>query len=203
MYNLNDNVMKKLGLIVVSLMILPAFAFSQESQTKDDKSTSVTSSQSTGTGSVSSKVSGYDRGKELEFVNEAASGGLMEIQLGRLAQQKGSSQQVKDYGRMMERDHADASNKLKMNMQKLGIPAPSTMLQKHEDNIEKLSKESGAEFDKAYIDLMVKDHKEDVNKFEKAAENIQEPSLKEWTSNTLPVLKKHLALAEQLQEQIK
>jgi putative membrane protein len=77
------------------------------------------------------------------------------------------------------------------------------MIEKHEDNVESLSKKSGADFDKAYVDLMVRDHKEDVNKFEKASGEIQDATLKQWVSSTLPVLKNHLAEAEKLQAQVK
>jgi putative membrane protein len=222
--------MKKILLLAMSIMMVTAFSFGQESQTKSkagevksavqDKTketnnkikgteSGVSSSQSaTGTGvsgavqpSANTKVS--EKGKDLAFVNEAASAGLMEVQLGKLAQQKATSQQVKDFGRMMERDHSDANSKLKAAMQKVGVTVPSNMIEKHEDNVESLSKKSGADFDKAYVDLMVKDHKEDVNKFEKASSEIQDASLKQWVSSTLPVLKKHLAEAEKLQARVK
>src|SRR5512133_1073134 len=216
--------MKEILLLAMSIMMVTAFSFGQESQTKSkagevksavqDKTkettnkikgteTSASSSQSaTGTGSNAS-ISVNEKGKDLAFVNEAASAGLMEVQLGKLAQQKATSQQVKDFGRMMERDHSDANTKLKAAMQKVGIAVPSNMIEKHEDNVESLSKKSGADFDKAYVDLMVKDHKEDVNKFEKASSEIQDASLKQWVSSTLPVLKKHLAEAEKLQARVK
>jgi putative membrane protein len=218
--------MKKIVLIVMSVMMVSGLTFAQESQKKSQSTaqpgtksatqdkTSVNTSQGTGTASPASSPSAaqpktgnqpneHNRGNDLEFVNEASSAGLMEVQLGKLAQQKGSSVQVKEFGRMMERDHSDANNKLKSAVQKLGVPASSTLQKKHQDNVDDLSKKSGADFDKAYVDLMVKDHKEDVEKFEKASNDIQEPALRQWVTSTLPVLKKHLAEAEKLQNQVK
>ncbi|HEX2394093.1 MAG TPA: DUF4142 domain-containing protein, partial [Bacteroidales bacterium] len=107
-------------------------------------------------------------GKDGSFINEAASAGLMEVELGKLAQLKGSSQQVKDFGRMMERDHSDANRKLQAISSKMGLTPSTRMLDKHQDHLDRLKNKSGAEFDDDYMDLMVKDHDEDVEKFQKA-----------------------------------
>ena len=143
-----------------------------------------------------------DRGKDLLFVNEAASAGLMEVQLGKMAQQKGVSQQVKDFGKLMEKHHSDANKKLMALTQKLGIPATSRMMEKHQDNIKNLGEKNGEAFDKAYMALMVRDHKEDIEKFEKAEDEISNTELQQWVTNTLPVLKTHSTKAKSIQEQV-
>ncbi|HLO60478.1 MAG TPA: DUF4142 domain-containing protein [Bacteroidales bacterium] len=223
--------MKKILFLASGLLMISAVGFSQvnadpakQTKTQDEKSATqdktkvqdkshTTTSQSTGTGAGASQsgtgtgsagaVVENRRGKDLEFLNEAASGGLMEVQLGKLAQQKASSQLVKDFGKMMERDHSDANTKLRAATSKLGVPVSSSIMKEHQDKIEDVSDKTGKDFDKAYIDLMVKDHKDDVDKFEKAADNLEDPTLKQWASSTLPVLKKHLAEAQKIQDQIK
>jgi putative membrane protein len=144
-----------------------------------------------------------DRGKDLLFINEATSAGLMEVQLGKMAQQKGVSQQVKDFGKLMEKEHGDANKKLMAITDKLGVPVRSGMMDKHQEHIKDLSEKSGASFDQAYIDSMVKDHKDDIEAFEKAEEEVSETELKQWIASTLPALKQHAIKAESIKEQVK
>ena len=206
--------MKKSLLTVTGALIIAGFTFAQQGTTPAQQDNTRTKSESevktqVRTGSQTQSGTGSqvglnnDREKDLEFLTEAASAGLMEVELGKLAQQKPSSHAVKDYGRMMETHHSDANTKLKAVTQKLGVPVPSRMKAEHQENIDDLSKKSGEEFDKAYMDMMVKDHKEDINKFEDAQEDISDATIKQWVSSTLPVLKKHQQQAESIQEQIK
>lgn len=138
-----------------------------------------------------------------EFINDAVVGSLMEVQLGQIAQKKALSQQVRDYGKMMEKDHSDASNKLKPVLQTLALSAPETMDKEHQDKIDNMNKKTGKDFDKEYIDEMVSDHKDDVEDFEEAQKKLPSGELKTWVENTLPVLRQHLIQAETLQEQLK
>lgn len=155
--------------------------------------------QNTSTGSAN----GWSQEKVNDFVTDAANGGLMEVQLGKLVAQKANSPQVKEFGSLMVKDHSDANQKLKDAVKTLQINLPSTVDKNHKDMIDKLSTKTGKEFDKEYMDMMVKDHKKDVSEFETAQKNVTDPSLKSWIDKTLPVLRQHLAKAENVQKQLK
>ena len=126
------------------------------------------------------------------FVKEAATGGMMEVELGQMAETKGKSQQVKDFGKMMVDDHSKANSDLKNIASKKNIDVPAALTDDQKKDVDKLSKKSGADFDKAYVDMMVEDHKKDVNAFKKASGNLNDNDLKNFATNTLPTLQKHL-----------
>lgn len=138
-----------------------------------------------------------------EFAVEAASGGMMEVQLGQLAQQKAASQRVKDFGAMMVRDHSKANDELKSLAGMKNVTLPPAPGEDHMEHIKKLTEKSGKEFDKDYMDMMVKDHQEDVDAFEKASNNSKDADLKAFASKTLPVLKMHLDSAKAVQQSLK
>lgn len=139
-----------------------------------------------------------------KFVEEAAHGSMMEVELGKLAQQNGSSEKVKEFGKKMVDDHTKASEDLKAAASKANIPLPDDEhAKKHKKMIDKLSKLQGAQFDKAYAKAMVKDHEQDVAAFQKQAENGQSPEIKAFAAKTLPVLQSHQQLAKDMQDSTK
>ncbi len=131
-----------------------------------------------------------------EFASKAASGGMMEVELGQMAQQKAVSQRVKDFGAMMVQDHTAANDDLKSRVSSLNVALPSMVNEEDQKEMDKLSKKQGKDFDKAYMNMMLDDHKKDVAEFRKAADKCTEPSLKNFASKTLPVLEKHLDSAK-------
>ena len=108
-------------------------------------------------------------GADKDFFKKAASGGMMEVELGQMAQSKGQSQEVKDFGSKMVTDHGKANDELKSLAQQKQWTMPTKMERKHKSMVDKLTKASGPEFDKKYMTEMVKDHKKDVAEFQKAA----------------------------------
>jgi putative membrane protein len=134
---------------------------------------------------------------EKSFIKDAASGGDMEVELGKVAQQNASSQAVKDFGKKMETDHSKAGEELKAIAQKNNVQLPAQLERKHKSKVEKLSKLTGDEFDKKYMQEMVADHKMDVAKFKKASKHVKDPELKQFVDNTLPTLEQHLELAKE------
>jgi len=144
--------------------------------------------------------SNWDEDDLNKFVQDAALGSLLEIELSKLAQQKASSPEVKNFAEMLEKHHTDASKKLKDIAANLNIEIPAELDDEHKRKIENLQDLEGDKFDKEYIDLTVKNHKDDVSEFEKAQENVANNDLESWINNTLPVLKQHLETAENTQE---
>ncbi len=139
----------------------------------------------------------------MEFMVTAASGGLMEVELGKLALQNASSAKVKEFGQGMITDHSKANEELKALAMQKNIAIPSTPGEKHQGHINDLKDKKGADFDKAYMKLMVEDHEEDVEKFEKEAQNGAEPDVKAFAAKTLPVLKHHHEMAKSIKDGMK
>lgn len=133
-----------------------------------------------------------------EFVTEAASGGMMEVELGKLAQEKATNQQVKDFGAMMVKDHGQANEKLKSIAQSKNIQLPAAMNEDHQEHVNKLRNLSGQEFDREYVNLMVEDHEEDISKFEDMQSDVQDQELKQWVDSTLPTLRTHKERIDQI-----
>lgn len=130
--------------------------------------------------------------EDVDFAAEAASGGMTEVELGKLAQQKGHNKRVKSFGSMMVMDHAKANNKLAALAAAKKITLPTAPNATDQKVIDKLSKLSGRDFDAAYIDDMIDDHKNDIKAFETATKHCKDPDIKAFAAKTLPVLKAHL-----------
>lgn len=133
-----------------------------------------------------------------KFAKEAAIGGLTEVELGKLAVQKGSSDAVKQFGQKMIDDHTKANDQLKELASKEGLNLPQALDSKHQARVDKLGKLSGPAFDKAFVKDAVKDHEKDVNEFKNEAQNGSDPNIKQFAANTLPTLEQHLAAAKDL-----
>ncbi len=132
------------------------------------------------------------------FMKKAAEGGMAEVQMGQLAQQNGQSQQVKEFGQRMVTDHSKANDELKQVAQQQGVQLPDSPSAKQKAEYKRLSKLHGDAFDDAYAKLMVSDHKKDVAEFQREADSGNNPEVKNWAGQTLPTLKEHLQLAEQM-----
>jgi putative membrane protein len=141
--------------------------------------------------------------KTSDFATEAASGGMMEVQLGQMAQQKAQNQRVKDFGKMMVQDHSQANDELKAIAAKENIALPDSMSDDKKKHVNDLSSKTGKDFDKAYMDMMVDDHKEDIDKFKDAAQNVPDSAVKAFATKAVPVLQKHLDSAQAIQQSLK
>lgn len=138
-------------------------------------------------GSDTTKASRSD----IRFMNEAAMGGMLEVELGRVAMQNAASDQVKQFGQKMVDDHSKANEQLKSVASTQKIDIPTSLDSKHQATIDRLSKLSGDAFDKAYVKEMVKDHNEDVKEFQKEAQNGQDSAVRDFAAKTLPTLQEH------------
>jgi len=126
-----------------------------------------------------------------KFAMDAAVGGMAEVELGKLATQKATNPDVKQFGQRMVDDHGKANDELKTVASKESIDLPTSLDSKHQATVDRLSKLSGADFDKAYVREMVKDHDMDVKEFQKEAQNGQNTSVRDFASKTLPTLEEH------------
>jgi putative membrane protein len=161
-----------------------------------------TTGTTTGTGSTGGTVSTLSN-DDKDFAMKAAQGNMAEVNGGNTAAQKGTSADVKTFGNRMVSDHGKALDELKQLAQTKGIALPSDVNAEQKKEADKLSKLSGAAFDKEYADAMVKDHQEDVAEFDKASKNAQDPDLKAWAAKTLPVIQDHLKMAKEMKAKVK
>lgn len=136
------------------------------------------------------------------FLKKAAQSGMIEVRLGELAKTKAMQPGVKDFGAMMAADHGKANAELKSLAESKKVELPTQLDSKHQATVERLEKLPGAEFDKAYVDEMVKDHKMDVKEFEEASKDAKDADVKAFAEKTLPTLRSHLEKVEALQKEI-
>jgi putative membrane protein len=127
-----------------------------------------------------------------EYAMKAAIGGMEEVQMGQLAQQNAMSQRVKDFGAMMVKDHTAAGDKLKGIASSKGLMLPTSLDKSAQKDYDDMAKKTGKDFDKAYVSMMVDDHKTDIKDFQKEAQNGKDTDLKNFASTTLPTLQLHL-----------
>ncbi|HKU85082.1 MAG TPA: DUF4142 domain-containing protein [Casimicrobiaceae bacterium] len=144
-------------------------------------------------------VSDSDR----KFMEKAARGGMAEVELGKLAAEKAGSADVKQFGQRMVDDHSKANDKLKALATSKGVNLPTGLDRSTQREMDKLSKLSGAEFDREYMKHMVSDHKKDVSEFKSEAKKAKDADVKSFAASTLPTLEEHLKLAQSTEQAAK
>jgi putative membrane protein len=173
-----------IALLAAAVLAVPSIAAAQAPKVKADDTATLAES---------------DR----KFVMEAARGGVAEVELGKLASERASSDAVKQFGQRMVTDHGAANEALKDLAGTKGVALPTDLDPKHRKLRDRLAKLSGAAFDRAYVDEMVKDHRKDVADFRREAGRARDADLKTWAGKTLPTLEDHLKQVQSLQTQLK
>jgi putative membrane protein len=132
------------------------------------------------------------------FVRKALQGGMAEVQLGQLALQKSSNDDVKQFAHKMVDDHTKLGDEMKQVAQQLSVKVPDSPSGKDKSTMSKMQALNGDEFDKAYIKDMVKDHQQDEKDFKTEANNTTNPALKQVASQGVQVIGEHLQMIEQI-----
>ncbi|HVS95294.1 MAG TPA: DUF4142 domain-containing protein [Puia sp.] len=161
---------------------------------KDSNATKMNDSSSSS--AMASTVSKSDQ----DFAVNAADAGMTEIKAGQMAEQKGMAADVKSYGKMIVKDHTEAADKLKSIATSKNISLPSTVSADTQKKLDDLDKKSGKDFDKAYLDMMVSDHKKVISSFEDEAKNGSDADLRAFADSTLHTLRHHLDEAQKCQK---
>lgn len=139
---------------------------------------------------------------DLQFVREAAGGGMAEVELGRLAAGTATNPNVKKFGQMMVDDHSKANQQLAQLAKQKKLEVPATLPPDAKAAKERLSQLSGMEFDRAFMRQMLNDHQKTIALFQRQAESGEDPELRQLAKQTLPVLQQHLELAQQIDSQM-
>jgi putative membrane protein len=172
-------------------------------ESKSDTSTSMNTSPTTDTSNkMSTGTMSVDKSTS-EFMTKVADVGMTEVKLGQMAQDKGMSQRVKDFGAMMVKDHTAAGDELKNMARQKNVTLPETMSNDHQKKTDDLNKKTGKDFDKSYMKAMVDGHQSTVNDFEKASKDTKDADVKAWVDKTLPTLKMHLDSAKAIQKSLR
>ena len=129
------------------------------------------------------------------WMMKAAKGGIAEVELGKLASEKGTTDAVKHFGRRMVDDHGKANDELKTLAANKKVTLPSDISPEDKALRDRLTRLSGPAFDQAYIKAMVNDHVKDVNAFTMEAKSGADADVKAWAAKTLPTLEEHLKMA--------
>ena len=146
--------------------------------------------------------SGPTNKRDATFAREAAAGGMAEVKLGQLAQEKGSSEAVKAFGKRMETDHSKTGDQLEEVASKNNITLPNDLNEKDQATYDRLSKLTGAAFDQAYASGMVSDHENVIAQFKREANSGTNTDVKKFASQTLPTLVGHLKQAREMENSV-
>jgi putative membrane protein len=155
---------------------------------------------------LSAPIQGGGKAQKVDdqtFVKKAAQGGMAEVMLGKLAEQKAASADIKKFGTRMVTDHGKANKELIAICVKEKFDVPKEIGKEHKEIMDKLAKLSGAEFDREYMLHMVKDHEEDAAEFADASKSLKNEELRKFAAKTLPVIQEHLKLAKQISGNLK
>lgn len=136
---------------------------------------------------------------DAEFIVSANVINLKEIQLGQLAQSNYALKDVSELGKMMEKEHTESMKELESLAAKKQIAISKTLTGTETDDYDRLKNLTGADFDRAYCDLMVKGHQDAIEKFTAASVNSKDNEIKNWATSKLPSLKNHLEHAQNCQ----
>jgi putative membrane protein len=180
------------GLLAV---MAPAFALGTGASAHTDKKTTEK------TPSSHSTTKALDH-SDKKFLTEAAEGGMMEVELGKLAADKGTDPDVKAFGQKMVDDHTKANDKLKALAASKGLTLPSDMGTMEKHTMHEIQEKKGADFDRLYMSTMVKDHKKDVSEFDHQSKSAKDSDVKAFASDTLPTLQGHLKMAQTTADKI-
>jgi len=134
------------------------------------------------------QVAGMDK----TFATKAAMGSMAEVQLGKLAQEKGAKDFTREFGAMMAKEHGMALDELKGIVSKKNISLPTALDAAHQADYNKLANLSGASFDQAYRAAMIQDHEKDLREFKSQAAKGKDAELRAFAQKGVPMIQKHL-----------
>ncbi len=128
------------------------------------------------------------------FIREAAKGGMMEVEMGKMAAKQGKSPAVQELGRMLVTDHTQANSELMALAKQKGVKVDPKV---------KMAKIGDANFDSEFLTMAMQDHQKDIAMFERQAKNGKDAETKAWAKKTLPTLKKHMKMVKKAQGSMK
>jgi len=136
---------------------------------------------------------------DADFVKAATSSGMLEIELGKIATTKVRSADVKAFAEKAVKDHTAANDKLKKAATAARLDVPDKMTDEHQKHLDKFKNYTGSDFERDYVDHMVKSHETSVKAFTQATKEAKDAGVKAFATETLPTIQSHLDTAKKLQ----
>jgi putative membrane protein len=194
--------MKKVNLLLMAAMaagMLQACSGGKASSTSDSSSTTSDSTKVITIKSDSSAKAISDT----TFASKAAISGMAEVALGKMAASKGTDSKIKDFGKMMVMDHGKANAELKAIAKTKKIMLPAALDAEHQAKSDSLSKLTGKDFDKGYVQVMIEGHKKTLALMQTEASNGKDAELKAFAAKTAPIVQMHLTEITKIQSGLK
>ena len=182
--------MKKLNLIITAVCTVLAIQACKNNAKSGATDSTTTTTDVTKTDSTSS-IAQADTG-DAAFAAKAATGGMTEIALSKVAAQQATTQKIKDFANMMITDHSAAGDKLAAIAKAKGMALPTSLDSATQNMVNDMAKKTGTDFDNAYVDKMVNDHQATLDMFKKEETMVKDTALKGFITNTIPVVQHHL-----------
>jgi len=192
----------KVGVLYAAIGILAAFGAACSNEPGKETANSAPIIKSEPAKPPSDKGDSVVTGGDLDFMNGAAPGGMAEVELGKMAVSKSQNADVKAFAQKMIDDHTKAGADLKALAAQKKVMLPPDVMPAHKQLMEKLSKLSGADFDKEYVKAMIEDHEKDVTTFESVSKTAGDADVKAFATKTLPTLKMHLEMIKGLSDKM-
>lgn len=141
--------------------------------------------------------------QDRDFFTAAAESSLAEVALSNVALQKAQSDAVKRFAQQMVTDHTKANEELAQLASSKGVAIPTALPEKRQRDVADLNGESASDFDREYMEMMVKDHEKAVKLFRRQSERGTDADAKAWAAKMLPALQGHLTMARSLHASLK
>jgi putative membrane protein len=167
-------------------LTLPALAWAQSQRSAPSPSPSTVAEHA---------IEGQPSAGDRQFLDEIAIGGMQEVELGKMALQKAGSDSVRAFAQRMVDDHNQTREQLQSIAEAKGLSLPTGLDARHQKDVDRLQKLSGADFDRAYMKLVLDAHQKDIRQFRKQAEQGSDSDIRSFVISALPKLHDHLALA--------
>ena len=193
--------MRKYSIIVFACVCLAACNNESKENTTVDTDTTVNSQADLEERGMNN-AGGTADAATADFLVKAADGGLAEVSAGQVAQSKAVNESVKLFASMMISDHTAANQQVKDFASRYGVALPSAASEEHQKKIDDVNKKEGKAFDKAYMSLMVDDHKKTIDLFKDAAGKAGNEEVKNFINNTIPKLQLHLDSAQAIEKRL-
>lgn len=158
-----------------------------------------------GVGLIASSFTAYHDKREAEnkvakFLTEAADARLMDAAQGKLARERGTTEEIRSYGRWMMRDQSKLLEEIQAIAKSKNVKLPSAISEQKSKGLEELKQEKGPEFDKKFAKMICIDHKRDVKEFKKAAK-FEDVDVKQFASQYLPTIEAHLERIQEIEQE--
>jgi len=174
--------------------------YGSSTSSKSGMQSTTTTSTTSGT-TASTSTTGELKGKDASFIKKTADNNTAEIEMAKVGADKADSSEVKTFAQKMVDDHGKADTELKSLASSKSVDVSAAASKSHDHN--SLENKAGADFDKAFMKMMVSDHKKVVRQFESEAKNGKDPDVKAFAEKMLPTLRDHLNEAQNIYNGLK